>query len=327
MATEAPALDPRIEEVLRDIASDPRAKLFTCDVEKLVRGLGHARVQASVSSAGLTSAERHLLTIGREEVARLLLIAFRERLEAEQDGSFLYTHERMGAKEWQARAEAARRRGFDGQAERVDLARRAAAGESMTTAELLEACVHNAGRNSVTRADLLAASHRLADRPTTRIYLAIDLCQMNRWHGARSVLWKVASGRPGPLEHYYALEWGGICLNAFGSFEAAIQLLEEAHRTGSSNQVPVTTTRLSLLSALVCALESGSLEHAIRLSHKLAGLEPADSIEQAFFGQLRKRRKSLTHPRLLTQAKENRDVKRALDQFSGTAREILNVWA
>ncbi|MBM3976943.1 MAG: hypothetical protein FJ299_08135, partial [Planctomycetes bacterium] len=110
MATEAPALDPRIEEVLRDIAADPRAKLFTCDVERLVRGLGHAKVQASVSSAGLTSAERHLLTIGREEVARLLLIGFRERLEAEQDGSFLYTHERMEASEWQKRALAARKR-------------------------------------------------------------------------------------------------------------------------------------------------------------------------------------------------------------------------
>jgi len=327
MATEAPALDPRIEEVLRDIAADPRAKLFTCDVERLVRGLGHAKVQASVSSAGLTSAERHLLTIGREEVARLLLIGFRERLEAEQDGSFLYTHERMEASEWQKRALAARKRGFDGQAERIDLARRAAAGDSMTTAELLEACVHNAGRDSVARADLLAASHRLADRPTTRIYLAIDLSQSERWSAARGVLGAVPALGTNAIEHYHWLEWHARNFNATGKLDSASSLMEHAYRTGLATGVSGEALYLSLLSAFIIAIEGGITNRIPGLSQEIKVANPPSDFVRSLTMRIKTRKRGHVLPELLRISGRDSAVKRIIDSLDGASKEILNVWA
>lgn len=250
MATDLPALDPRLEEVLRDIAADPRARLFTCDVERMVRGLGSAPVHASVSTAGLTSAERQLLTIGRDEVARLFLIAFRERLEAEQDGSFVYTHERMSPAAWEARARTAQSRGFAGREERVRLARPVQSAQAMTTGELLAACIHKDEARSIDRADLLAASQRLADRPTTRVYTGIEFVMRGRYAAARSILTAVLREHSTPIVSHYAHVWSAILSGATGDSNGAAAQFVTASRTPNSRGDLTQSIRLSLLSAL-----------------------------------------------------------------------------
>jgi hypothetical protein len=321
MATEAPTLDPRVEELLRDIAADPRARLFTCDVEKLARGLGQVRVDASLSTAGLTNAERQLLTIGREEVARLLLIAFRERLEEEQDGSFVYSHARMPQETWKSRATRALEQPFDGEAERIDLARRAAGGEAMTTRDLLEACVKPTGTSPVDRSHLLAASQRLADRPTTRIYLAIDFAMKERWEAVAHVLAHQSKCRVGVVETYHAMEWWAVFVERNRTSMDAFDAYLDAYRFGSAHGAVKQQSRLSILSAFFVVATFGPPGSIDKCASQLAGSPPDDLVDRRFVSRLQMQDRARNSP----QGTQRTLLLRRQDSFTGVAREIIDV--
>lgn len=325
MGTDAPALDPRIEEVLRDIAADPRARLFTCDIGRLVRGLGQAPVHASVNSAGLTSAERHLLSIGREEVARLLLIAFRKRLEVDQDGSFVYLHKRMSLAEWNSRATAAQRSGFAGSEMRVQLSHRVASGAEVSTGELLAACMRPASDFSFARSDLLSASLMLADRPATRVYLAIELVTSARHRAAQRVLASLFSATPDAAVRHYAQVWHAMILGKTQHPASAADEFVRAANCARSGDGLEKSCRLSLLSALWFAARAGDVVRSRAVELLLQQCPPDAEIDIRFVSHhkalgLRGRVKSVRNS-----PEVDRELKRFADKAGGITKDVLYV--
>lgn len=65
-------LDPEIEELLREIAPDPKAQMLRARASRRELGLSALTEPILASSVSLTKAERHLLRAYREEVAWLL---------------------------------------------------------------------------------------------------------------------------------------------------------------------------------------------------------------------------------------------------------------
>lgn len=76
-----PTLDPDLEQVLEDIAADPRAGLFVTDPRKVLTGLQDGSLETPASRTGLRPAERHLLEVYRHEMAFLLRQVYRVELD------------------------------------------------------------------------------------------------------------------------------------------------------------------------------------------------------------------------------------------------------
>lgn len=73
-------LDPEVEEILREVAADPRSKLLRVQRPTSVRALTEQVPTVGVATAGLTVAERHLVQTYRAEVAYALRLAAWYRL-------------------------------------------------------------------------------------------------------------------------------------------------------------------------------------------------------------------------------------------------------
>ena len=59
MNARPPTLDPRLAEVLHDLARDPDARLFRTSPKQLIEGLRTGLPRPSACQAGLTSAARN----------------------------------------------------------------------------------------------------------------------------------------------------------------------------------------------------------------------------------------------------------------------------
>jgi hypothetical protein len=67
--TEPILLDPRAEEILRDIAADPNSCLLRLQPDDLARSLRRGELPDRAGTTGLPRAERELLRAHRAEVA------------------------------------------------------------------------------------------------------------------------------------------------------------------------------------------------------------------------------------------------------------------
>jgi hypothetical protein len=276
----------------------------------------------SASAAGLTSAERHLLEIGREEVARLLLIEFRERLEREQDGSFIYLGRRMTLAEWSARAGVASSR-LDAASRGERLSRRAASGVEMSAVELLEACMDSTRPRRVDRTDLLVMSQRLVDRPTTRIYVAIDLVVRGRLKAAHHALLNLVSNNASPDVQYYARVWHAMILGASADPMAAAQAFVRAESGARSVGGLDGSRRLSLLSALWFAARAGDTTYLEAIDRLLRSTTPHADLDARFIDHHRATpaRKASQGPSHSEQTLNR--IRSLADSIGGTSREIV----
>jgi tetratricopeptide (TPR) repeat protein len=67
-------LDPEVEHILQEVARDPRSSLLRVERPKVIRGLLEREPTVGVATAGLTSAERHLVQTRRSETAYALRV-------------------------------------------------------------------------------------------------------------------------------------------------------------------------------------------------------------------------------------------------------------
>lgn len=67
-----PLIDPELRALLREIATDPRARLFRSEIPRPTRLALRDGPTVGLHAAGLTAAERELLRAHREELAKLL---------------------------------------------------------------------------------------------------------------------------------------------------------------------------------------------------------------------------------------------------------------
>jgi len=72
MTTQPFHLDPDVEHILQEVAKDPRSSLLRVERPKIIRGLTEREPSVGVATAGLTTAERHLVQTRRAETAYAL---------------------------------------------------------------------------------------------------------------------------------------------------------------------------------------------------------------------------------------------------------------
>lgn len=166
--TDLAVLNPEIEGLLREIASDPTSTLLRLPPSDLrrARQLGHLPDRAGTT--GLNLAERELLRRWREEVAYLLLVACYKGLSS----GALHSHRlaTFGAmphrttKRFHQRAIAA-----------SDLVRGSGCPDLVDAADLLRGCIASRAKGSMEIFDIAAAAARLVSSDLATCYAALHL--------------------------------------------------------------------------------------------------------------------------------------------------------
>lgn len=256
-------LDSSAEEILRDVARDPRSSLFAIDPTKLVRGLRDASLQASKQAAGWTSAERELLRTHRDEAARLLRDAHRALLLESSSNCAIDPFERPNEEQRAAATHAAieASRHENGAFAR-ELSKSASSPSSTGRAEPRDAILH--------------ASLRLLDLPSTRVQLAFEYVAQNQNETALMVAHDVLRARPGGSVERSAFDVRGVALSALNrrpesrvAFEHAIEIGMRCDLDAAEVAIPMSS-RLFLAVLLVdtvgarqCALELDELPERV----------------------------------------------------------------
>jgi len=91
MTTQPFHLDPDVEHILQEVAKDPRSSLLRVERPKIIRGLTEREPSVGVATAGLTTAERHLVQTRRAETAYALRALCLQAILSDPRGKFLFS--------------------------------------------------------------------------------------------------------------------------------------------------------------------------------------------------------------------------------------------
>src|SRR6187402_2481425 len=86
-------LDPEVEHILQEVARDPRSSLLRVERPKIMRGLFEREPSVGVATAGLTSAERHLVQTRRAETAYALRVMCLHALQTDSRGEHFFSRQ------------------------------------------------------------------------------------------------------------------------------------------------------------------------------------------------------------------------------------------
>ena len=228
-------LDPNLEEVLRDVARDPRAHLFHTTPRQLADGFHGHVPRISSRQAALTNAERHLLDVYREEVAGLLRLEWRRGVDADPvAGATVHKHVTVdGPAPLLTRAECeVRLRGL----------REQEASDQCATAsvEVIERWLIGAGRLMPRRA-LLEAAFRLVHSDALRLCRAYEHTLMREWQEALELLTLVARGPSTDQNRSLAWESIGFCYTEMGRLPEALEAYRAAAQCGGLRPNPTAS--------------------------------------------------------------------------------------
>lgn len=223
--TETLLFEPEVEALVREIAADPRSSLLKVARPAVVKSLYSREAEVSALATGLTSAERHLLSVFRCEAAKLLREACIYRLATHPEAGFVHSRQLTPSrvleipkpKAWRLRARAT---AADAREYR----------DNLDGLELLEACVTTNTLGTVSVAQLAAASLRLEPTDQARIYPAVEMLHEDRCEPAIESLEAVLSGAPSPWHAAWAWTNIGWARSALQQYELAVV----AYRRGAT---------------------------------------------------------------------------------------------
>jgi len=170
MTADRPIYEPEVEELLRELAVDPTSTLLRVPRKGVVPTLFDKNAMVSPRAAGLSSAERHLLQVYREDVELLLRQAYLLYCKSNEPfgptHSWTITvdhhHELPAIEEWDFRAQGALGRPLLGDG-------------APEAHEVLAHCVRESPISVPSPVQLAAAALRLVPTNQARIYVASDL--------------------------------------------------------------------------------------------------------------------------------------------------------
>lgn len=210
---------PDLEEVLRDIAADPRARLLRArSSADFVRV---ARDEAVGNGApGLRAAERELLRVHREEVARLL----RERCVMALYGGAAVKRGLIRTITLESELEIPSKKEWEEHCRIV----RFEAGDPFTTEglSLIEACISNSER--VTPLELARASSRLVPTVQASLYEAFCLSASGHRAEAREIYRRVIVEGTSPFLASYVWDGVGRSFALEGDHSRALEAYDRA---------------------------------------------------------------------------------------------------
>jgi len=186
MSESALQLDPAVEEILRDIASDPDACLLRVPRPRALSALSRGETVELGGVTGLTTAERELVRVHRAEVAYLLrVLCARSLLEAPDSESYVVSASPPDsvptAEEWRQSAQST--------------IEAAALIKETAGSDLLLRYVTSPDASAGSVSELALASIRLQPTPQARIYVALDrMLHGEPWTGIRVLEGVLARG-------------------------------------------------------------------------------------------------------------------------------------
>jgi hypothetical protein len=238
--------DARIEELLRDVAADPKSCLLRVPRPAQLGVVLGRRPSVGVATAGLGAAERELVALHRGELAYLLRKLAVVRLF--ESPAAATNHARVSIS---GQAPLAVDRG-----EWVESARGSLKGMSVDAPpdpgrELLERCVRNPDEiGSVAVTDVAAAANVLEPTDQARIYTALSLAHdPARIDEARVVLMDVLAGQASPANASLAAADIGWLESVCGNSRAACDWYRRAIELLSENSIAACSWLLSAVHA------------------------------------------------------------------------------
>lgn len=304
--------DPRVEELLREIAADPDSTLLRVPRPARLSVVLERRPLVGVATAGLTLAERELVRVHAGTCAQLFRECAVAVLHSSPQASANHLRHNSTAKpnriesldEWRLRTAAMQKD--------IEEALRAEPGWLAVMR-----CVSAADRSEALSIEsLISAAARLEPTDQGRILLAQDLGSCGREVEARDLLGAVLSNRPSPANRAAALANNGWISSKRGDARAATC----GYRAAAEMRPDFAPSVCGWLStALDAADRDESYEAAAFATAVLPAAHPAvDEFVQLTLAQI--------GSGLVTTSDATRDLARKLaDRFGGSAGAIAHV--
>lgn len=230
MSPETPFLDPEVKELVREVLSDPKAKLLTARSAADLPARAAFLEPVRPSDMGLTTAERHLLRAYREEVAWILRnAATRALLEGPGLRPLTYVSEERCARpapsdEVESRARSTQESRLRGSIDAED---------ASALEEVRQAC----GPGSA--AELAAIALRLVPCDSARVCLAYASIMLSRFAVADGILQRVIKGTVSDLSRSVGHENLGLSLFRQHRWEESREALSSACGIGPLRPGPL----------------------------------------------------------------------------------------
>lgn len=239
-------LDPEMKALLREIASNERARLLRVPRGRAMACLFERSPRVGLFAPGLTSAEVKLLERHREELAHLLLRVYYERYL--QNADVRRRHCLHGPEKYKFLGEVQLERRVLSQ---VNALRSAYPTDSVAI-ELIR-LTEGATTSGVSRSQILAAARGLAESDLTRIYTGYELALAESPEAAAKVFYDV--GRQ-TLSRQTTL----LALSALGDTQARMGQMVKARETFAQSAQMGLDFLNEPLSWLAYALQTGHLD-------------------------------------------------------------------
>jgi len=313
MSPEAFTLEPEVEAILREVAADPDSGLLRVERRKAARELMQRTPGVGPATAGLSAAEREIVTVHRAEVATVLRqAAWTQLCRIDSSTQLVSKHlaggkniESLSVREVQQRATVA------------------AATHSLATPDrdTFEFCAHNLtgpAHKWPMPLSLCAASHRLLPTNQARLLGGLSLMLQAQPQGGVALMRSVCNNSPSH-EHLVAA-WinVGLAWSIVGGFHQSLEAYEHASRLDQSRTIAFAYT-------VALALQCGSKARGIQASVRLAEMvDEADVVIDWYVSSLRSRRSAyLWRPTPLSQQL----LAHARSEFTGPGRRIADAFA
>ena len=262
--------DAELEGLLREIAADPGSRLLRLPRPARPRDLLAMPEPAGRARAGLSTAERQLLEVHRDELAHLLRRACLMRFFSDPVRSIYVNRSKTAnesiqvdtPEEWQARAHQA-----------LDDAR--SSPSPLSGIELVEACLRSDRGASISITELARASQVLQATDVAEDYVGLDQVLCGDRVLGEQVLWQLISKGPSPYLLSCALETIGL--------SAGLHVDERVAMEHYRSAVRVFPAKLnSIMSWLFFATRLEDKPEALRASDHLEAVHIETELVESF---------------------------------------------
>jgi len=220
-------LDPEIEDLLRRIARDPRSTLLRVTRPQLAKGLFERSPAVGAQAAGLTTAERQLLCVHREETALLLRQLFYHRFLRDERMRRMTCMYAAGGKKIELGSE-------------QDLGGRLAVQADPTTSDLGDAGASHVLADALalppdavaSPSQIALAALRLVPSDNARNYLGYQLVRSGNLRSALRIFEDVAARSPRLSSVVSALSWSGFAYSQMNEPRLCQEMFAKAVRQG-----------------------------------------------------------------------------------------------
>jgi len=299
--------NPELEAILQEIALDPRAKMLKVPSSgALVYATRQPRV--GIAAPGLTSAERQLLTVHRDELADRLKERCLIDLYATEEANKIFHRSVAVGQEleirdrasWAADTNKLLDRQLDDQKVRL-------------ATDVLRDCIAPEGERVVSVTQLATAMMRTVPLKQGIVYVGMDLFRAGRLTDALNMQTSVLDGgSSGMLASYVFDNIAHVQWNMM-NFREALEASIQGARADHSRIIP-------LLSAVDIAARIGDFESAEHSCARLDELNCPDDKSISWFADKNRVAVSLATPT----PNARRQIRKLMERVGDVSREILN---